>query len=79
MSDISQHWTDDAACKNHDPELWFPIEFFKTKNRKFTNHVIDAIEICMSCPVQKKCFDYARMSGQKHGIWGGRIFSPVKM
>jgi WhiB family redox-sensing transcriptional regulator len=79
MSDISQHWTDDAACKNHNPDLWFPVELFTSKNKRLTNQVIDAIEICLPCPVRTQCFDYARASNQKHGIWGGRIFTPVKM
>ena len=79
MTDISQHWTDDASCRDHDPELWFPVEIFTSRRKKLTQQVIDAIEICLSCPVRAKCFEYARLSQQRHGIWGGKIFSPVRI
>lgn len=70
MSDLS--WMDDAACRGHDPELWFPVEIFSRQT--FTVQVNRALAICADCPVRVDCFVYGKKSKQRFGIWGGRIF-----
>ena len=54
-------WRDNALCAQTDPELFFP-----EKGRA----AHDAIAICRSCDVQKKCLEWALVHGE-HGIWGG--------
>lgn len=60
-------WRDRAACKDVDPDLFFP-----TSN---TGPALDQIEaakaVCRACPVQRICLEFAMMTNQQHGIWGG--------
>ena len=61
-------WHRFAACRGHDPELWFPRQ---------GDHVgaARAKAICAGCPVRTECLADilgARMpGGQTFGIWGG--------
>lgn len=59
---IDGYWRDDAACRHHDPGLWFPGPL---------DPGVEAKQICQTCPVQQQCLDYARRTQQNHGIWGG--------
>ena len=62
------NWRQHAACRGHDPELWFPGK---------GDHVgaARAKAICAGCPVRSDCLAdilAARMpAGQTFGIWGG--------
>lgn len=55
-------WQAAAACRDRDPELWFPFHADGPQVRY-------AIKICAGCPVRDECRDYG--AGQEHGIWGG--------
>lgn len=57
-------WTEDAACLNVDPEIFWP-----DPGGYDTTPV--AQEICLGCPVADKCLTYAIETNQSHGIWGG--------
>ncbi|MGH9857745.1 MAG: WhiB family transcriptional regulator [Acidobacteriota bacterium] len=63
----SQDWRDNAACRDTDPDLFFPVGT--------TGPVIEQIEsakaICYACPVLKECLEYALVTNQDSGIWGG--------
>lgn len=56
-------WREQAACLNHDPELWFPTTKAEADSRP-------ARQVCAGCPVRKPCFDDA-MDNRLHGIWAG--------
>jgi WhiB family transcriptional regulator, redox-sensing transcriptional regulator len=58
-------WRDDAACRDADPELFFP------GIRSPWTQVKTAKLICRSCPVTTTCLSWALASGQEYGIWGG--------
>jgi WhiB family transcriptional regulator, redox-sensing transcriptional regulator len=60
-------WLDLAACRGTDTEHFFPISH---KSRPGVD-VNFALGICMSCPVQQPCLDYAMSMPQTYGIWGG--------
>ncbi|WP_406728913.1 WhiB family transcriptional regulator [Streptomyces sp. GD-15H] len=60
-------WRNRAACRNEDPDLFFPIgtsgpALFQTERAK---------EVCLRCPVQEPCLDWAMSTGQALGVWGG--------
>lgn len=55
-------WQDDAACKGADPGLFFPKRGDDTGPAK---------AICRGCPVREACADYALVTVQRSGIWGG--------
>jgi WhiB family transcriptional regulator, redox-sensing transcriptional regulator len=58
-------WRDDAACRDADPELFFP------DTRSARDQVTKAKLICRGCPVRAICLSWALSSGQEAGIWGG--------
>ena len=60
---ITMTWRDSAACRGHDPDLWFPV-------RGGGNAA--ALAICGGCPVRAECGEYGLSLGpHEPGIWGG--------
>lgn len=56
-------WRDQGACRDHDPELWFPHPGETSKRRK-------AVNICDTvCTVKDACLRVGMT--QPFGIWGG--------
>jgi WhiB family transcriptional regulator, redox-sensing transcriptional regulator len=60
-------WRADAACRDADPELFFP----DGDTGPARAHVKTAKLICRGCPVSATCLSWALASGQEAGIWGG--------
>jgi WhiB family transcriptional regulator, redox-sensing transcriptional regulator len=62
--DRDPDWQDYAACKDADPELFFPPMGGSTDQAK---------AICGRCFVRAECLDYALDHGS-WGVWGGVSF-----
>ena len=60
-------WRDDAACRDADPDLFFPIGTTGPALRQ----VREAIRICQTCPIQVPCLAWALEQGVADGVWGG--------
>jgi WhiB family transcriptional regulator, redox-sensing transcriptional regulator len=60
-------WRDDAACRDADPELFFPIGTTGPALRQ----VQEAIRICQACPMRTPCLAWALEHGITDGVWGG--------
>jgi WhiB family redox-sensing transcriptional regulator len=60
-------WRHQAACRDIDPEIFFPVGT--------TGPALAQIEaaqsICRTCLVQDECLRWAIETGQDAGIWGG--------
>jgi WhiB family redox-sensing transcriptional regulator len=60
-------WRDNAACRDTDPELFFPIGT--------TGPAVEQIEsaklVCFQCDAQSNCLEFALATNQESGIWGG--------
>ncbi len=60
-------WRDYSACRDTDPDLFFPVGT--------TGPAIEQIEtakaVCRACDVQRACLEYALVTNQDSGIWGG--------
>jgi len=60
-------WRDLAACRQHDPELFFPVGT--------AGPALDQIErarrVCRGCPARMPCLSWALDHGMASGIWGG--------
>ena len=63
----STSWRELAACRSHDPELFFPIG----KAGLGQGEIQRAKIVCAGCPVRQSCLDFALETGQEFGIWGG--------
>ena len=65
--DSRPDWRDQAACRDADPELFFPDGDIRSARAQ----VKTAKLICRGCPVSATCLSLALASGQQAGIWGG--------
>ncbi len=63
----SDEWRDYAACRDTDPDLFFPVGT--------TGSAIEQIEsakaVCRQCDAQTLCLEFAMATNQDSGIWGG--------
>jgi WhiB family transcriptional regulator, redox-sensing transcriptional regulator len=60
-------WRDRAACRDEDPELFFPVSEIGPGERQ----VNQARSVCGRCPVRAQCLEHALHNGLDHGIFGG--------
>lgn len=60
-------WRAKAACRDEDPELFFPIG----TTGLAVEQADAAKSVCMRCEVREECLEYALASNQDAGIWGG--------
>ena len=63
----SEDWRGRAACRDTDPDLFFPIGT--------TGQAVDQIEaakgVCLGCAAQTECLEFALATNQESGVWGG--------
>lgn len=64
----ADHWRDYAACRDADPELFFPTFGGPPGARQFER----AKAVCDRCPVASTCLAWALDNGVGEGIWGGK-------
>lgn len=59
----------DAACRGHDPELWFPVG---TPGAPLYDAQLEAARaVCFRCPAREACLLFALDEGIEHGVFGG--------
>ena len=62
----SDEWRCHAACRDTDPELFFPIGT--------TGPAVDQIDaakaVCMKCSALDACLVFALATNQESGVWG---------
>jgi len=56
------HWMDLAACRETDPDAYFPDKGGSSRQAK---------AVCMRCEVRLQCLEWAMDNDEKFGIWGG--------
>jgi WhiB family transcriptional regulator, redox-sensing transcriptional regulator len=66
-SDRGDDWRDSAACRDSDPESFFPIG----TSGPALLQVEQAKAVCRSCDVVRECLKWALDSGEDAGVWGG--------
>jgi WhiB family transcriptional regulator, redox-sensing transcriptional regulator len=60
-------WRHIAACRDEDPELFFPIG----NTGPALLQIEEAKSVCRRCPVREECLQFALETGQDAGVWGG--------
>lgn len=63
----SDDWRQRAACRDLDPELFFPV----SEIGPGAHQADRAKSVCAGCPVRTACLEYALDNGLDHGIFGG--------
>jgi WhiB family redox-sensing transcriptional regulator len=60
-------WRDHAACRDTNPDLFFPVGT--------TGPAIEQIDqakaVCNECESQSACLEFALITNQDSGVWGG--------
>ncbi|GAA4786098.1 hypothetical protein GCM10023200_20090 [Actinomycetospora chlora] len=64
---IKMDWRNDAACRDEDPELFFPVG----TSGPALSQIARAKSVCRRCPAMTECLKWALESGQDAGVWGG--------
>jgi WhiB family redox-sensing transcriptional regulator len=59
-------WRDCAACRDADPDTFFPIG----ESGPALDQIEEAKRICRICPVRAACLTWALDHQITHGIWG---------
>lgn len=67
MMSVRANWRLRAACRDADPELFFPIGTAGPGLRQ----IDEAIRLCGTCPAQAECLAWALDHGVTDGVWGG--------
>jgi hypothetical protein len=62
------NWQKHAACRDTDPELFFPPSD-DDASVITARHRIAVAPICGGCPVATDCLRWALDTGQDHGLW----------
>jgi WhiB family redox-sensing transcriptional regulator len=60
-------WRTRSACRDEDPELFFPIG----TTGPAVLQIEEAKAVCRRCPVAEQCLQWALESGTNEGVWGG--------
>ena len=60
-------WRDVAACRDEDPELFFPVG----TTGPAVDQVVAAKAVCHRCPVSAECLAQALAGTRISGVWGG--------
>jgi WhiB family redox-sensing transcriptional regulator len=60
-------WRHRAACRDEDPELFFPIG----TTGPALLQVDEAKAVCNRCDAVDECLSWALSSDQDAGVWGG--------
>lgn len=71
LADLRRLVDERAACRGmEDPDVMFPHPLYDPDD------LIEARDVCAGCPVRAYCLELARRRGERHGVWGGRLFTP---
>ena len=62
-NEIRENWKELGNCKGVDTDLFFPVRGQSTEEAKAT---------CKGCAVKVDCLEFALISGEKVGVWGGK-------
>lgn len=60
-------WRHQAACRDADPEIFFPVG----ASGPALAQVEAAKAVCGTCDVRDPCLEWALETSQDAGVWGG--------
>ncbi len=73
--DDEKNWQLQGACRDEDPELFFPVGRSDSKQYKLQTDAAKAVcngtDDTPGCPVRTQCLIWALNTNQEAGIWGG--------
>ena len=67
---IHETWHLQASCRGPESVLFFPPSLPERREDRDARET-RAKRICLECPVQNDCLQFALRVREPHGIWGG--------
>ncbi|HEX7094373.1 MAG TPA: WhiB family transcriptional regulator [Acidimicrobiales bacterium] len=64
---VDRNWRELAACRDTDPDLFFPVG----TTGPAIEQIAAAKAVCATCPSREPCLEYALITNQDSGVWGG--------
>jgi WhiB family transcriptional regulator, redox-sensing transcriptional regulator len=64
---VDINWRDVAACRDADPDLFFPI----STAGPALGQIEQAKQVCRRCPARIQCLAWALDHWVADGVWGG--------
>src|SRR4029079_15282896 len=58
-------WRDEAACRDTDPDLFFPVG----STGPAVEQIAAAKLVCRRCDVQGACLEFALATNHEDGVW----------
>ena len=68
--DHDLEWQSAARCRGSDATLFFAPTHLESKDERVLREA-RAKSICSECRVRRECLDFAIVTREPHGIWGG--------
>lgn len=68
LESITYEWRGNAACREVEGELFFPVGTTGNAVRQISN----AKAVCNTCDAKAECLEFALMTNQDSGVWGGK-------
>ncbi len=68
--DLELNWQRKAGCRGSDANLFFSPTHLETKDERQAREMA-AKAICSDCAVRRPCLEFALVTREPHGIWGG--------
>ncbi len=62
----SEDWRSRAACRDTDPDLFFPIG----TTGQAVDQIAAAKAVCYGCAARSECLEFALATNQESGVWG---------
>ena len=63
----NEDWRVDAACRDTDPDLFFPVG----TTGPAIEQIASAKAVCGECDAQSECLEFGLATNQDSGVWGG--------
>lgn len=63
-----EQWRLRASCRSIDPDLFFPVG----TTGLAVEQIDSAKRVCALCPVNGPCLEFALVTNQDSGVWGGK-------
>ena len=67
LANADYTWRVNSACRDTSPDLFFPVGTTGAALRQ----IDEAKAVCHECPVSAECLEFALITNQDSGIWGG--------
>jgi WhiB family redox-sensing transcriptional regulator len=64
---IEEAWRASAACAEVESELFFPVGV----TGPAVPQIAAAKAVCARCAVRAECLEFAIVTNQEYGVWGG--------